>query len=116
MENFFETTDPRGVEVYLSKRKWDEHISIPAGHLSTNQLPEVRETVEKPNEIWTTASTNYPNREVYFRERTNSTSTKTRYSKVVIDRSGTPAWVVTAFVVPIVSGNIKERIYAKDKL
>ena len=33
MTKLFETTDPRGVKVYLDEDQWDYHISLPAGHL-----------------------------------------------------------------------------------
>lgn len=113
MTKLFETTDPRGLKVYLDEDQWDYHIALPAGHLSQRSLHELKDAVEEPNQIWTTADTINPNRDVYFRERINSTSVKTKYIKVVVDRSEVPAEIITAFLTPQIQGNIKEKIYEK---
>lgn len=113
MTKLFETTDPRGVKVYLDKDQWSDHISLPAGHIQQKSMLELKKAVEEPNQIWTTADLIYPNREVYFHERTNSTSVKTKYMKVIVDRGEDPAEIVTAFLTPQVKGNIKEKVYEK---
>lgn len=109
--------DPLGNVFVLTETRW-KHIR--SGHdddCALGLYHAMGETITDPDAVYRSASSEYPNRRVYFRRNTSATFSPEKTTKVVcsVSRYGTdPSEVITAFSVLVERGNISECIYKRS--
>ncbi len=116
-ETKFSVYNYKGCTVSCSKERWETHI---AQHhkIMDNNIAAVKDTIKDPDSVY--ESTEYPNREVYFKSSTFS-SYKDFKTKVIVEYSPgvknpdtVVGSVVTTFPVKGETGGIGNAVYKKS--
>jgi len=102
----FEISDPLGYTVRLSEDVWYGHIT--ENHTDmTKEFDTIKLTIEDPCLVY--SSSDYDNRNVYFRDR-KAYNSSLKYCKVIVEYDGSSknGEVVSAFKRKKIGGNIKD--------
>ena len=92
MTVIFETTDPRGKKVICTEEVWFIHVL--GGHAEMEGMEsEVRQTIESPLYSIIYQDRDYPERNIYYRQRNKYT-----YIKVVVEFMQDNGFLITAYL------------------
>lgn len=114
----FSVNNYNGCTVSCSNTSWDTHV-VPHHQIMDNNVRAVKDTIKDPDSVY--KSTDFPNREVYFKSSSFS-SYKGFLTKVIVEYSPgiknpnqLVGHLVTTFPVKEEKGGIGNAIYRKPQ-